>query len=450
MEDFESSPEFQALVVAATGKPERSMGDSVIPAEPPQWKEVHKLASGLLEQAPAQMPVLIHKIQSSIHLKGFAGLHSSLQELYSLLNEKWDTLYPQPDLEDPDDMYYARVNLMRELSDQPAFAEALYRRPLVSAKGIGEFSTRDIDICNGAVTGSDEEKARCQDGLIRGAFAECDRAALEAMSADLTRIIMLMSDIENVFDERAGEPGILSLKMLKERAELCNARFHEFAAEHLQSQPQPNEAIESDIATDGPASGPINAVPATKHSSSLQDTEAVVHSFNRILQFYQFNEPSSPVRLLAGRAREFVGLSFFDVLHFLAPQYKDNLPALLAELEKQPLAFLLGDTYNRFLSGDLEYHASSTSSSQDDSEAGVQDLLEHASGGEHNSTVPGSRDEVVTILQDIEAYYTVNEPSSPLPLILSDIRKLVNKRFTELVAEFRSSLPVEPSSEASD
>jgi len=80
----------------------------------------------------------------------------------------------------------------------------------------------------------------------------------------------------------------------------------------------------------------------------------------------------------------------------------------------------------------------------------VQSHPEHESGNNHIDSVPGSRDEVITILQDIETYYAVNEPSSPLPLILSDIRKLVDKRFTELVAEFRRSLPAEPTGEASN
>ena len=240
------------------------------------------------------------------------------------------------------------------------------------------------------------------------------------------------------------------MKTLTDRVELCKARFQDFASEQLGSQPQHSETSESDIANETASSATVNAVPAIKRSSSLQDTEAVMHSFNRILHFYQSNEPSSPVRLLAGRAREFVGLSFFELLQALAPQHKDNLPALLAELEKQPLAFLLGDTYTRFLSGDLELYASSTHSSEANPEPGVQSHPEHESGNNHIDSVPGSRDEVITILQDIETYYAVNEPSSPLPLILSDIRKLVDKRFTELVAEFRRSLPAEPTGEASN
>ena len=167
------------------------------------------------------------------------------------------------------------------------------------------------------------------------------------------------------------------------------------------------------------------------------------------MQFYQSHEPSSPVRLLTSRAREFVGLSFFELLQYLAPQYKDDLPALLDELEKQPLAYLLGDTYSRFMSGNLDLE-SSIQSPVNTAEHGPPKPSEQESGNNHANSVPGSRDEVVALLQDIESYYAVNEPSSPLPLILSDIRRLVNKRFTELVAEFRRSLPIAAAGEASD
>jgi len=44
LEALESSPEFQAVAVKSLGSAERAMGESVIAAQPPNWKEVGRLA----------------------------------------------------------------------------------------------------------------------------------------------------------------------------------------------------------------------------------------------------------------------------------------------------------------------------------------------------------------------------------------------------------------------
>ena len=149
MEEFESTPEFQAMIVAATGKPERSMGDSVIPAEPPQWNEVRSLARNQLATVDNHLALHVHLIKAEANLTGFSGFQKTLQATLQLIRERWDDLYPVPDLEDPEDMYYARVNLLHELSEQPAFLDSIHRLPLVSVRGIGEFSARDMDISAG-------------------------------------------------------------------------------------------------------------------------------------------------------------------------------------------------------------------------------------------------------------------------------------------------------------
>ncbi len=427
MEDFESQPEFQALAVAAAGKPERSMGDSVIPAEPPQWKEVRAMARDLAKAASNQLALHVYLIQAETHVGGFAGFEQSLSAVCDLFSEQWDSMYPEPDLDDPDDMYYARVNLMNELSEQPVFLDAVHKLPLVSARGIGEFSCRDIEISAGVVAGSEEDQARCQEGLIRGAFAESDPDALRAQSDALARLPEFCNQIEALFVEKTGQHGVLSLDRLRGRLEACRTRFNEYAQDHLSSsdvEEQSNDVADTTTAevADADKSRPAKA-------SSLADQHMVLSSFDAILGYYETYEPSSPVRVLTFRARSFVNQSFFEILQTLAPDHRDNLPAMLAALQKQPLASLLSDSYARFLNGEA---VPSVTESSD---------MEPGSGNSHAPVVIGSRDEVLEVLQDIETYFITKEPASPIPLIIADIRKLVSKRFVELMAEFSRLLP---------
>lgn len=453
MEDFESTPEFQALIVAAAGKPERSMGDSVIPAEPPQWKDVRALARELMEKAPTQLAVHVYLIQAETCVNGFTGFHQSLQTLVTLLQNQWDELYPEPDLDDPDDMYYARVNLINELAEQPVFLDAIHRQALVSVRGIGDFSARDIDIASGALTASEEDQARCQEGLIRGAFAETSADELQVMVDALDALPVLCRSVETLFAEKTGQQNVLSLDRLIKRIDGCRTHFHAYADEYLSGS-------QDDVGVEDANEEPLAATEAvtaetnqTGRTSTLANRSSVMASFDAILLYYQEYEPSSPVRILTLCARDIVEKPFFEILQALAPDRRDDLPALLAQIQKQPLASLLSDSFARFLAGEALPSMSTAAipGQNDNPDEGVSDTTggeTSHSGNSHAVSVISSRQQVVEVLQDIETFFLNAEPASPVPLIISDIRKLVPKRFAELVAEFSRLLPEAASASA--
>jgi type VI secretion system protein ImpA len=450
MENFESSPEFQALVVAATGKPERSMGDSIIPAEPPLWSEVRRQARSLLSTANIQLPLHIYVIQAETSVSGFAGFHSSLQAALQLLQDQWDEVYPQPDLDDPDDMYYERVNLINELSEQPSFLETIYRLPLVSVRGIGDFSTRDLDISLGSVAGSAEDQARCQAGLIGGAFAETETDQLQKVADALDALPDICRSLENVFAEKTGQPNVLSMDGLRNRITACRTRFHEFADEFLETSPAAETNSDESGAIAPEPSAQVLAEPAS--TSSLANRRMVAASFNAVLLYYQQYEPSSPVRILITRASDFVEKSFFEVLQALGPEFRDDLPALLLQLQQQPLAALLSDSFNRYISGEslpiqpIETGAAVALAPDSQGEPDLAEGVDSTSasqikGNSDDAPVIHSRQQVLEVLHDIEAYFKSAEPSSPIPLIVADIRKLVPKHFVEVILEFSRLLP---------
>lgn len=464
MEEFENTPEFQALVVSATARPERRMGESVIPAETPQWKEVRKLARGLVETHPDQLPAHVYLCQAEANVNGFSGFGAALRTIEILVKERWDELQPAADTDDPDDPYYARVNLVHEISHQPDFLDAIYRVPLVSVKAIGEFSTRDLDVSSGVIAATDEEQIRCQDGLIRGAFAESDPKELLTTADTLASLPKLCKSIENVFAQYAEQPGILSLDLLIKRLEHCHQRFFDYAREHLPADPVNDELVTINSA---------NGRPQGQSPSSILNSEMAAESFNAILLYYQRYEPSSPVRVLTANAREFINKSFFEVLQAMAPDSRENLPLLLQQLCEQPVSSLLSDSYTRYLAGevlpvitDIDTGSYSTpkvvqpaiepaESSQlfcgplrkKDSEE-VENRLTSSSpaGVDANSEQIASsairtRQQVLETLEDIESYFVAAEPSSPIPVIVSDIKKLVSKNFMDLLEDFCRKLP---------
>lgn len=343
IKDIEGTPEYQALLVAVAGKPERSMGDSVIPAEPPNWSDVRQLASDLM-QDPPHLGVLVQWVKAEANLKSFNGMTKGLALLTEKLLEFWEQTQPLADEDDPDDQFYERINLLHELSDDPVFVDCVYRMALVNVRGIGSFSARDIDISRGQVAATDEETSRCQEGLIRGALQEAGKEQLIELDTLLKTIPEQCKTLENLFLERAGQDNLLSLGNLSNRISENRSRLLEMSSGLLDS---PEETDEEEGV--GAAQG-----SATIAKGAIKNREDVCLAFDRVIEYYQKHEPSSPLPVFAARARDMVPKPFFAVLYELAPAYSDDFSGLVSAILGNPLSYLMQDCYRRFMDGSLD------------------------------------------------------------------------------------------------
>ena len=435
--DIESSAEYQALLVAAAGKPERSMGESVIPAEPPVWREVKQQALALLSEPP-HVSVLVHLVKADSHLGGFPAMRQSLQTLHDQLAQFWDTALPEADPDDPDDAYFERVNYLREIAEDPAFINTIQNILLVDARGVGAFNARDIDIGSGQLTASEEDMARCQDGLIRAAFEQSDVGALQNVHEAFETIDKLFAALNQLLDERAGRDHGLSFAPVRQRVLNCAEKFELYAGSTLAEQAAKSEpASEPSDQQNIGVSGEQPKLPVADDGRGLTDRAAVCVAFDQIILYYLKYEPSSPVPVLAQRARDMVTKSFFDVIEDLVPAEKGNLPALLSVLHLNPLAHLFNDSYQRFVSGEVVGVQSNGMSSEtatdtiDNQDGAPEPSLKQGAGSELQS-----RNDVAGVLASIDKYFSQHEPASPIPLIVAEIRKLLPKQFTELIQEF--------------
>ncbi|MFK7996677.1 MAG: ImpA family type VI secretion system protein, partial [Granulosicoccus sp.] len=442
--EIESSAEFQALLVAAAGKPERSMGESVIPAEPPVWTDVRRRAKELLLE-PVHVSVIVHLIKADAHVGGFTAMRESLQLLQDRLTGSWDSMLPVADPDDADDPFYERVNYLREVAEDPTFVNSLKSVQLVNVRGLGSFSARDIDIANGQLSASEEEQARCQEGLIRAAFEQVDESTLQDVAASLADTMHLTIGVEKYFDENAGSEHGLSFAPMRKLLEGIDEKFRAYAGSRLEASEQSVDVVESSEGTN-----PTELVNDVKGSSvgsgsKLGDRQSVTDALDQIIGYYQNHEPSSPVPILAQRGRDMVTKSFFDVLEDLAPTQKGDLASLLDVLGANPVASLLNDSYQAFLAGEriTQQTPTTVNGVNTDSDTSGNDTGEQLTSPETIKSQDmmdtvlqvslQSRNDVAELLNSIDGYFDRYEPSSPVPLVIAEIRKLLPKRFTELI-----------------
>ena len=88
-DDLEYDAEFLELERLAQGQPERQMGQSVIAAEPPDWRQVRERAGELFSRSKDLRLASLY-LQSAIALDGLNGLapvsytHLTLPTIYSV------------------------------------------------------------------------------------------------------------------------------------------------------------------------------------------------------------------------------------------------------------------------------------------------------------------------------------------------------------------------------
>src|SRR5579859_3639069 len=112
-ENLEYSAEYSALLRSMEGKPERKMGDAVVPAEPPDWNSAVGQASALL-RASKDLRVATDLARALLRRDAFAGFAQGLSVVRGLVEGFWPVLHPRLDEEDNDPT--SRINAMAALT----------------------------------------------------------------------------------------------------------------------------------------------------------------------------------------------------------------------------------------------------------------------------------------------------------------------------------------------
>ena len=180
-ENLEYDPEFVALVAAATPTPQRAIGNTVVAGEGPDWQSVADRARVFLERSK-DLRVAIYLLRALLNIEGIPGFRDALEVLRGLIERYWESVYPHLDPEDDYDST-ARTNILSALADQGSFLTDLRRTPLVSSRGFGKISFRDVLIVNGELDPADADKVGTPDAVaVKAAFLECEESELRAVT----------------------------------------------------------------------------------------------------------------------------------------------------------------------------------------------------------------------------------------------------------------------------
>src|ERR1700722_14726069 len=101
-EAVEYDAQFNELETLARGTPEQEVGDTIIPAEEPDWREVARIAQELAARSK-DLRVALYVGRADVKQRALPGLTQGLDLIKGYLEQYWPAVHPQLDPEDAND-----------------------------------------------------------------------------------------------------------------------------------------------------------------------------------------------------------------------------------------------------------------------------------------------------------------------------------------------------------
>ena len=320
-EDLEYDAQFVEMEKQAQGTPERQFGNTLIPAEPPDWREVRKAALDLLERT-RDLRVAVYLTRALLNSDGLSGFADGLALVEGLIERHWEQVYPQLDPDDDHDPTL-RVNTIVALCDAETTLYELRGAPLVQSRALGRFSLRDVQIAAGLLTPvatDEEEQAPPNQDMINGAFQDAPLEDLQAIAEVAVAAFQRAERIEALLTDQVGvtqAPNMSALTaVLKEIRQVLNEQLQRRGVGMVGEE---GEAGAGDMSE--PGSG---AAAPRMIVGDIASREDVVRTLDKICEYYRRYEPSSPVPFMLKRAKKLVSMDFMELLRDLAPGGTDQ------------------------------------------------------------------------------------------------------------------------------
>ncbi|MEN8148207.1 MAG: type VI secretion system protein TssA [Planctomycetota bacterium] len=322
-DDLEYDPEFQELERASQGREAQQMGDSVIEAEGPDWSAVKKLCISILGRSK-DMRASAYLVRALIHTDGFPGLRDSLQLLRGLLTTHWDSIHPQLDPDDGNDPTF-RMNTLTSLVDPETMIRSIRDATLVSSRAMGTFALKHIQMARGEVAVPEGEDPP-QGAVIDGAFQDVDLDELTATAEAAAESVDLMAQVEQYVTEQVGAAQAVDLSSFggairavqKELSDQLGRRGVAAPGAEVAEEEAAAAAAEAPVEAGAVAGG--GAPPAAQEITGvIQSREDAIRMLDKLVEYFDKYEPSSPIPLLLLRAKRLVSKSFMEIMQDLAP-----------------------------------------------------------------------------------------------------------------------------------
>ncbi|MDR1986853.1 MAG: type VI secretion system protein TssA [Treponema sp.] len=319
-QNLEYDPLYLELDALAVEVPDSFIGESKHQGREPDWKKLSKNCLELWKKT-RDLRVAVYLVIAEAVTGGLAGLVAGLKLPVFLVKELWDSFYPQLDPEYDDDPL-ERLNILAMLSPQegsindpvmfiPRFREV---RLVPSLK----YTLRDLLISLNEIEVRDDKALDPK--LLRAELMNLEVGEIEAQAALVKEGQALIAELCETMNSKMKGSYILDMSALTHELN----RLHTFYTAYLESLASSSgEALGA--ASDTRASD--SATPSVfghGEKVSLLSYHAATRADALLLlkkgaEYFQSQEPNSPIPHLIDRALRFSEMSFIELLEDIAP-----------------------------------------------------------------------------------------------------------------------------------
>jgi type VI secretion system protein ImpA len=338
-DDLSADRDYSALEQMLAGTPERQIGETIVVAQEPDWKQIQKTCSLLLTRS-RDLRLMVYLTLASLRLDGIPGLRDGLSLINSSIERQWEGLYPRLDPDDDLDPL-ERMNILQCLcspggyGDPVMFDRRLRETPLCHSRQWGAFGLRDIAIAKGEVKapGGEGDRKPPDMASIEAAFKETPTEELQGTASAVSEALTHVKAIDAMLGAKAGEDRKVDLSRLVKTLTEMQALVGKFlakrgavvndvpaAAGHGVVAPPPEGAAGAvRFAT---ADGPLErqGIAMDGSTSEIRTQADVMAVLEAVCRYYERYEPSSPVPLMLKATRRLIGKNFGEIMKILTPE----------------------------------------------------------------------------------------------------------------------------------
>ena len=284
----------------------------------PNWTEILGKAGTLLNRSK-QIKIMLWLTVAALQKHGFAGLRDGLTLIKNALERYWDTLHPEPSDRE------ILVMRLRELSPENPEEGDLRLLPRLRDAVLltnGQISMRLYDYltATGMMKMKEGEKA---------AFADAATAKAFISQAHPTQMADRLAEIVACNDALDAIAKIVAEKMPSDTLALSGIKKMVGQARKALEGGAP--AAETNAAAAAPGATYAVMPGSSGASGDITTPSSVIAALDRIIDYYDRCEPSSPVPMILSRAKRLVGKKFSEAILDLAPDAMKDLERIAGQ-----------------------------------------------------------------------------------------------------------------------
>jgi len=281
------------------------------------WRKILEIAPDILANHGKDLEVASWYVEALVRCHGFLGLRDGLNLVRQLVEQFWDTLFPQPD----EDGIATRVAPLAGLNGEGAegvLVAPIRNVPITEGQPPGPFSLWHYQQARDAQKISDD-KARAQKIEKLGfTTADIEKAVNESSEAfyvgcrdNIRACLAAYRDINRILTERCGTRAAPPTSNVIGVLEECLATIVHIAGHKLPPE---------EVPADGTEAGTAGEAGSTQTASGpIKTREQAFRQLRTIALFFRQTEPHSPISYVLDKAVKWGGMPLNELIMELIP-----------------------------------------------------------------------------------------------------------------------------------